>query len=49
MEFVLIFDLLIICLIGSLFALLSLIASFFIPNNLSKIVLDQSNLKNVRV
>ena len=40
---------LVVFLIGSFFALLSLIASFFIPNNLSKIILDQSNLKNVRV
>ena len=39
----------IVFLIGSLFALLSLIASFFLPNNLSKIILDESNLKKVRV
>ena len=38
----------IVFLIGSLFALLSLIASFFLPNNLSKIILDESNLKKVR-
>ena len=39
----------IVFLIGSLFALLSLIASFFLPNNLSKIILDESNLNKVRV
>ena len=39
----------IVFLIGSLFALLSLIASFFLPNNLSKIILDESILKKVRV
>ena len=40
---------LVVFLIGSLFALLSLIASFFLPNNLSKIILDESNLKKVGV
>ena len=39
----------IVFLIGALFALLSLISSFFLPNNLSKIILDESNLKKVRV
>ena len=39
----------IVFLIGALFALLSLISSFFLPNNLSKIILDESILKKVRV